>query len=239
MAPMCEIGEKRLRRAAVLFPVSMTPRLVAIAASGAIHAMVFASVAFTKPEKPETGPAAETIVVVETQEPPVEPVSNERLEAHRRPHQPQSAARDPSPRKAARVATPEPSTQEPMATDEGELLGTGATSTSRDGEGTVADGSETTYGEDDVTTPARLLSHVDAAYPIQAWTSGAEADVPVEIIVDSRGKVVSARVVTHAGHGFDDAALASIQSYRFTAAQRDGRAVRVRVRWSIQFRLRR
>ncbi|MFO0738213.1 MAG: TonB family protein [Labilithrix sp.] len=225
----------------------MTPRLVGIAVSGAIHATVFASLAFTTPRTPETGPcAAETSLILETPEdgptppaptppmpaPPITPKSSEARDAHHHPPvRPPAAA---APDLLARFMMAIPATNAPDTTGEGGL------GTVADREGTAADPMpETTYGEDEVSTPATLLSNVDATYPTEAWSSGVEADVPVEIVVDARGSVVSARVVTRAGHGFDDAALASIRSYRFAAAQRDGRAVRVRVRWSIQFRLRR
>jgi TonB family protein len=132
------------------------------------------------------------------------------------------------------MAIPPTAANVPAATDED-----GLPTISESGGTAAGPMPETTYGEDEVSTPAKLLSNVDATYPMQAWSSGIEADVPVEIVVDARGSVASARVVTRAGHGFDDAALASIKSYRFAAAQRDGHAVRVRVRWSIQFRLRR
>jgi len=256
----------------VLSPLSATQRLVAIAASGAIHAMVLASLASPTPGEGRAATETEKLVLVETEEqapipavvaPPIEPVSNEAREAHPRPRQ-QAAARlapshphDPRPsalgRAAARetapdeaavpdlparfLATAPPLTDLPVARDEGDLRRASATS---GGETAVVGASdETTYDEGDVTTPATLLSHVDATYPREAWSSGIEADVPVEIVVDARGSVVRARVVAGAGHGFDDAALASIKSYRFAAARRDGRAVPVRVRWSVQFRLRR
>lgn len=230
-------------------PLRMTPRLVGIAVSGAIHATVFASLAFTTPRTPETGPrAAETSLILETQEdaptppaptppaptPPIAPKSSEAREAHHHPPVQSPAAAAPNFLARFMMAIPATAGNAPDPRGEGGL------GTVADREGTAADPMpETTYGEDEVSTPATLLSNSDATYPTEAWSSGVEADVPVEIVVDARGSVVSARVVTRAGHGFDDAALASIQSYRFAAAQRDGRAVRVRVRWSIQFRLRR
>jgi protein TonB len=221
-------------------PYSLAPRLVAIAASGAIHATVFASLAFTTPKEGRRG-IPETILMLEPQEDvpappvvaPVEPLRNEPPKPHVRPPPPK-----PEPTAApdflARfmLAAPPSPASAPAARNEDEVEGRA--------EGTAAPSMpETTYGEDDVGSPARLLSNVNAAYPMEAWASGVEADVPVEIVVDAQGSVVSARVVTRAGHGFDDAALASVKTYRFEAAQRDGRAVRVRVRWSIQFRLHR
>jgi TonB family protein len=89
-----------------------------------------------------------------------------------------------------------------------------------------------------VQVPARLLQSVVAAYPSGARADEVEGDVGVEIVVDREGRVVEARVVRPAGHGFDDAALTAIRRYRFTPAQREGNPVRVRMPWSVQFRLR-
>jgi len=44
--------------------------------------------------------------------------------------------------------------------------------------------------------------------------------------------------VHRAGYGLDEAALTAIRAYRFSPAVRAGRAVPVRMRWVVQFRLR-
>ena len=49
---------------------------------------------------------------------------------------------------------------------------------------------------------------------------------------------VLARALTHVGYGLDEAALRAIRAYRFSPARRAGRPVPVRMRWSVQFRLR-
>lgn len=89
-----------------------------------------------------------------------------------------------------------------------------------------------------VQVSAKLVQSVVAAYPAGARSDDVEGDVGVEIVVDREGRVVEARLSRPAGHGFDDAALAAIRRYRFTPAQRDGHTVRVRMPWSVQFRLR-
>lgn len=100
-------------------------------------------------------------------------------------------------------------------------------------------------GSDDVVVPAsgvhvaaKLVSSVVAVYPAAARSDDVEGDVGVEFVVDRSGRVIEARVARAAGHGFDDAALTAIRRYRFSPAQRDGHAVRVRMPWSVQFRLR-
>lgn len=88
-----------------------------------------------------------------------------------------------------------------------------------------------------VSTPARLQSAAPAAYPPSARADQVEADVPVEIVVDKAGSVTDVRPLRRAGYGFDEAALEAVRKYRFSPAQKNGRAVRVRMRWIVQFRL--
>ena len=97
---------------------------------------------------------------------------------------------------------------------------------------------EATYGEDAVSSRAKVLASAPPTYPPKARAEEAEAEVPLEIVVDTHGRVVEARVITKAGYGFDEAALSAIRKYSFSPAQREGRAVRARMRWSVQFRLR-
>src|SRR5581483_11076702 len=61
--------------------------------------------------------------------------------------------------------------------------------------------------EQSVSTPAHLLQGVTPAYPAAARAQGIEADVPMELVVSRAGAVESARVVHHAGFGFDEAAI--------------------------------
>jgi TonB family protein len=95
-----------------------------------------------------------------------------------------------------------------------------------------------TYSVSGVSTPAKLVASATAAYPTDARSDDVEGDVGLEIVVDATGQVVDARVVKRAGHGFDESALAAIRRYRFSAAQREGRNVRVRMPWTVNFRLR-
>lgn len=117
----------------------------------------------------------------------------------------------------------------------------GATSNTGTGSGVTAPPVvvlDTVYREADVSSRARLVSSAAAAYPALARSGELEADVPVEIVVDTTGAVVDAHIVKNAGSGFDESALGAIRRYRFAPAMRDGHAVRVRMRWSVQFRLR-
>ena len=161
--------------------------------------------------------------------------------AHGRDHEvPQPAEAAP-----AQVAEPAALPRFTIASGAG-LLSGGHVSATGTGSGAGA-GAETTTSapSDDVIVPAsgvqvaaKLVHSVAAAYPVDARADDVEGDVGIEIVVDREGRVVEARVVRPAGHGFDDAALAAIRRYRFSAAQREGHAVRVRMPWSVQFRLR-
>lgn len=92
-------------------------------------------------------------------------------------------------------------------------------------------------GEGEVSVPARLLVACPVDYPPAARNAGVEADVPVEVVVDTEGHVVSGAALTRSGYGLDEAALRAMRGYRFSPARRDGRPVRVRMRWTVQFRL--
>ena len=91
-----------------------------------------------------------------------------------------------------------------------------------------------------VSGPA--ASSVDAsapvAYPPRARAAEIELDVPMEIVVDALGRVSEARVLRRSGYGLDEAAGRAVRAYRFSPAWRAGRAVAVRMRWMVQFRLR-
>lgn len=100
------------------------------------------------------------------------------------------------------------------------------------------DGDTAVHGASAVDVAARLTRSVTAAYPTHARADEIEGDVGVEIVVGRDGRVVQARVVRPAGHGLDQAALVAVRGYRFSPAQRAGHTVRVRMPWSVQFRLR-
>lgn len=87
------------------------------------------------------------------------------------------------------------------------------------------------------TSPPSLVSRAEAAYPPDALRDRVEATVGLEIEVDERGAVASARVVTPAGRGFDEAALAAVKQFLFTPAMQSGKAVRSVVQLAYEFHL--
>jgi TonB family protein len=88
-----------------------------------------------------------------------------------------------------------------------------------------------------VDTPARLVHGEIPSYPLQAREDGLQADVPLELVVSREGTVESAQVLRRAGYGLDDAAVVAARRFRFTPALKQGHAVRVRVAWTVEFRL--
>jgi TonB family protein len=122
----------------------------------------------------------------------------------------------------------------------GPVVATGATGSGHGHDPDHADGQATveTVTESMVSVPARLVASAPPAYPPAARAGEIESDVPVDILVDTSGRVVEASSRSGAGYGFGEAAVAAVRGYRFSPAQRSGKLVRVRMRWIVQFRLR-
>jgi periplasmic protein TonB len=93
------------------------------------------------------------------------------------------------------------------------------------------------FGEQEVDGLARLVRGVVPAYPASARAEGIEGEVRLELVVGLSGAVESARVVRGVGHGLDEAALRAAQQFHFAPATRAGAAARVRMGWSVEFRL--
>jgi periplasmic protein TonB len=91
--------------------------------------------------------------------------------------------------------------------------------------------------EQSVDGQARLVMGLAPSYPEAARAEGVEGDVRLELVVGVSGAVESARVVRGVGHGLDEAALRAVRQFRFAPATRGGQPVRVRMGWSMQFRL--
>ena len=71
--------------------------------------------------------------------------------------------------------------------------------------------------------PLQLISGAGPIYPAQAKTQGLQGDVVVRYDVTAQGMVVNARVVSSEPEGvFDEAALTTVNSWRFNAPVVDG-----------------
>lgn len=87
-------------------------------------------------------------------------------------------------------------------------------------------------------TPAKVLVRAPAPYPEAARRAEIETDVPLVLTIAVDGHVSSAIALAHPGYGLEEAAVSAARAYVFRPAERQGRAVAVRMRWVIQFRLR-
>ena len=82
-----------------------------------------------------------------------------------------------------------------------------------------------------------LKVRAEAIYPPGALSDGLEGTVGLEVVVDERGDVESARVVSPAGHGFDEAAIEAARKFTFEPARLAGKAIRSAVQVSYEFHL--
>ena len=102
---------------------------------------------------------------------------------------------------------------------------------------TTRPASDEVVDEKGVSTRAQVAYGPLPVYPREARAAEIETDVPVEIVVDPTGSVVDARLERSVGYGIDEATLRAIKKYRFKPALKDGRAVAVRMQWTMQYRL--
>ena len=114
----------------------------------------------------------------------------------------------------------------------------GTVSTEGDSRNDAPATDDTPVAERDVSSPARLTGSLSPVYPASARAQEVEADVVLSIVVTPAGRVTDIQVVRAAGYGFEDAALQAVREARFIPARREGRAVAVRMRWTVAFRLR-
>ena len=170
--------------------------------------------------------------------PPVQsPLSRASSASHKAARRAPAAVSNPG------AASPAPAADDATSTARFVLIGTIGTRAAA-GPSTTAPPAEPAgsrrdiAGEGEVGVPARLLSTPPLVYPPAARRAEIEIDVPIEIVVDTDGRVSSARALSRAGYGLDEAALRAIRAYRFSPALRAGRPSRVRMRWTVQFRLR-
>jgi protein TonB len=224
-------------------------RDAALVASIALHASILASV--TSPAPPQGGPEVPIELLVSPIAPEaIETVAMAPVDGNRAaPHV--STVPAPLTHHAAGATrwsggtAPVPAPSMPAPADDaprftialGPATPAAATAESSAGTAPAAD-DHVAFPEDGVSSPATLARGAAPSYPAGARGEGFEGDVPLEIVVSRAGEVESARLLSRRGHGLDEAALAAVRRYRFTPAQKDGRPVRVRMRWTVQFRLR-
>jgi TonB family protein len=86
-----------------------------------------------------------------------------------------------------------------------------------------------------LTKPPALLEQVEASFPPEAQAQGLAGTVVMEVDIGADGKVLDARVVQPAGHGFDEAALEAVRQFQFSPAEVDGQPAPVRIQYAYEF----
>lgn len=86
-----------------------------------------------------------------------------------------------------------------------------------------------------LTRPPAVIEPATPEYPEPAKAQGRSGEVVLELDVSAEGHVLDARVVMHAGHGFDEAALAAGRRLRFSPAEIDGEPAAVTIEYRFRF----
>ncbi len=92
-------------------------------------------------------------------------------------------------------------------------------------------------GDTSAPTPPSLKSSVEATYPPDALRDRVEGTVVLELTVDEAGAVKDVRVVTPAGHGFDEAAVLAVKQFKFEPARQSGSPIPATIQFSYEFHL--
>ena len=87
-------------------------------------------------------------------------------------------------------------------------------------------------------SPSRPLKMASPIYPAAMKLTKTDGEVVIEFIVDTTGRVREPRVVSSTHQSFTDHALAAVKAWRYTPAYKDGRAVNIRIRAPINFKMR-
>ena len=212
---------------------------IALGIAGVATALALAAVVWMSTEPtPTARPDARAQVVYELAQTP-EPEPQTAIEQSAAPApvavaRQRSAGPAPMPKQSALVGGPAGSIA-PSAIGGlpivGAELGTGTT-------GDIELGATPEPGEPDVA--AKPLVRPSPRYPRAAQRSRVEGHVTVRMRIDERGRVVDVAVVEGAPPDvFDEVALQTARTYRFSPARRGGKPVATTVQQRIVFRLRR
>lgn len=80
-----------------------------------------------------------------------------------------------------------------------------------------------------------LKEHSDPLYPPDALRERLTGSVGLELEIDESGRVVAAKIIQAAGHGFDEAALAAVRTWTFEPARQNDVPVRSTVQLTLPF----
>lgn len=84
----------------------------------------------------------------------------------------------------------------------------------------------------------QFLQRIDPEYPEAERASGRQANLVVEVVVDTRGRVLQASIVKSGGANFDQAALNAVKQSLFLPGYIGGQSVVVRFQIPFRFQLR-
>ncbi len=85
------------------------------------------------------------------------------------------------------------------------------------------------------TEPPLVTQRVEAVTPPEASGLRRPVQVMLSIVVDQDGQVTTPIVISSAGPSFDEAALAAVKKWQFSAAKREGQPVSSRIRVAFEF----
>jgi TonB family protein len=88
---------------------------------------------------------------------------------------------------------------------------------------------------DERNHPPRPIYQVSAAYPFDLKKKGVSGQVIVEFVVDTKGNVRDARIVSSSDPGFENAVLQAVAKWKFRPGVRNGRVVNTRMQVPISF----
>ncbi|HEY3494722.1 MAG TPA: TonB family protein [Polyangiaceae bacterium] len=97
-------------------------------------------------------------------------------------------------------------------------------------------GSHETPASSHAVTMPEVEHFVEAEYPKQAREKGrSQADVTLKLDIDATGHVTGVEVLSGAGDGFDEAAVAAVRGFLFRPARSGERAVKSRIVYRYHF----
>ncbi len=94
------------------------------------------------------------------------------------------------------------------------------------------------YATKEIDSPLMPLVRIPPAYPRNARRRGIQGWVDIEFVIGRTGNVETVRVINAKPEGvYEKSVIRAVSRWRFTPGKVEGKAVRIRVRQRLQFRL--
>lgn len=103
--------------------------------------------------------------------------------------------------------------------------------------GKIGEGMGNIFNLKDLDRAPEPIFQPSPVYPNSMKTAAITATVMVEFIVDTRGQVANATAIDSTHYGFEEAAVAGVQKWKFRAGMRWGRKVNTRMQVPIVFKI--